>query len=174
MFENPRRGRQERKFTTNVPKILDLKFRTDIDVGCPWFVWKTIQTWLEWRQGCFSIFPRRLRSLLLKYTAENSRVTQFWYALAARANKKKKPKKRTVFVFTESWPRDQLMHKAYWRYFSHIAETSSKFGWQWLVMMNYVWVFSQSEMEKYFEWMNEWIIVAAERPKGASSNIIRI
>ena len=25
MFENPRRGRQARKFTTNVPKILDLK-----------------------------------------------------------------------------------------------------------------------------------------------------
>ena len=25
MFENPRRGKQERNFTTNVPKILDLK-----------------------------------------------------------------------------------------------------------------------------------------------------
>ena len=25
MFENPKRGRQARKFTTNVPKILDLK-----------------------------------------------------------------------------------------------------------------------------------------------------
>ena len=25
MFENPRRGRQVRNFTTNVPKILDLK-----------------------------------------------------------------------------------------------------------------------------------------------------
>ena len=32
MFENPRRGRQARNFTTNVPKILDLKSsrRTDI------------------------------------------------------------------------------------------------------------------------------------------------
>ena len=32
MFENPRRGRQARNFTTNVPKILDLKssVRTDI------------------------------------------------------------------------------------------------------------------------------------------------
>ena len=31
-FENPRRGRQARNFTTNIPKILDLKivFRTDI------------------------------------------------------------------------------------------------------------------------------------------------
>ena len=25
MFENPRRGRQAKNFTTNVPKILDLK-----------------------------------------------------------------------------------------------------------------------------------------------------
>ena len=25
MFENPRRGKQARNFTTNVPKILDLK-----------------------------------------------------------------------------------------------------------------------------------------------------
>ena len=32
MFENPRRGRQARNFTTNVPKILDLQivFRRDI------------------------------------------------------------------------------------------------------------------------------------------------
>ena len=40
MFENPRRGRQARSFTTNVPKILDLKSSSEqifpkIDVGCP-------------------------------------------------------------------------------------------------------------------------------------------
>ena len=40
MFENPRRGRQARNFTTNVPKILDLKSSSEqifskIDVGCP-------------------------------------------------------------------------------------------------------------------------------------------
>ena len=29
MFENPRRGRQARNFTTNVPKILDLKSSTE-------------------------------------------------------------------------------------------------------------------------------------------------
>ena len=28
MFENPRRGRQERNFTTNVPKILDLNLKS--------------------------------------------------------------------------------------------------------------------------------------------------
>ena len=41
MFENPRRGRQARNFTTNAPKILDLKssseqiFSGKIPVGCP-------------------------------------------------------------------------------------------------------------------------------------------
>ena len=29
MFENPRRGRQARDFTTNVPKILDLKWSSE-------------------------------------------------------------------------------------------------------------------------------------------------
>ena len=41
MFENPRRGRQARNFTTNVPKILDLKssseqiFFRNLSLGAP-------------------------------------------------------------------------------------------------------------------------------------------
>ena len=41
MFENPRRGRQVRNFTTNVPKILDLKssseqiFFRKLSLGAP-------------------------------------------------------------------------------------------------------------------------------------------
>ena len=41
MFENPRRGRQARNFTTNVPKILDLKssseqiFFRNLALGAP-------------------------------------------------------------------------------------------------------------------------------------------
>ena len=41
MFENPRRGRQARNFTTNVPKILDLKssseqiFPRKLPLGAP-------------------------------------------------------------------------------------------------------------------------------------------
>ena len=41
MFENPRRGRQERNFTTNNPKILDLKssseqiFSRKLPLGAP-------------------------------------------------------------------------------------------------------------------------------------------
>ena len=43
MFENPRRGRQARNFTKNVPKILDIKSSSEqifseIDVGCPCFI----------------------------------------------------------------------------------------------------------------------------------------
>ena len=41
MFENPRRGRQARNFTTNTPKILDLKsssekiFSRKLPLGAP-------------------------------------------------------------------------------------------------------------------------------------------
>ena len=41
MFENPRRGRQARNFTTNIPKILDLKssseqiFSRKLSLGTP-------------------------------------------------------------------------------------------------------------------------------------------
>ena len=41
MFENPRRGRQARNFTTNAPKILDLKssseqiFSRKLQLGAP-------------------------------------------------------------------------------------------------------------------------------------------
>ena len=44
MFENPRRGRQARRFTRNVSKILDLKSSSEqiffrmIVVGCPWYM----------------------------------------------------------------------------------------------------------------------------------------
>ena len=33
MFENPRRGRQARNFTTNVPKILDLNSSSEQIIG---------------------------------------------------------------------------------------------------------------------------------------------
>ena len=35
----------------------------------------------------------------------------------------------------------------------HTSQTSSKFGRQYLVMMDYAWNFSQSQMAKYFEWI---------------------
>ena len=38
MFENPRRGRQAKNFTTNVPKILDLKSSSEqiFSENCGW------------------------------------------------------------------------------------------------------------------------------------------
>ena len=38
MFENPRKGRQARNFTINVPKILDLKSSTEqiLSENCRW------------------------------------------------------------------------------------------------------------------------------------------
>ena len=38
MFENPRRGRQARNFTTNVPKILDVKSSSEqiFSENCRW------------------------------------------------------------------------------------------------------------------------------------------
>ena len=38
MFENPRRGRQARNFTTNVPKILDVKSSSEqiFSENCLW------------------------------------------------------------------------------------------------------------------------------------------
>ena len=53
LFENPRRGMQARKFTTNVPKILDLKFRTDIfrklTLGAPDLYGKQFKR--DWKGG---------------------------------------------------------------------------------------------------------------------------
>ena len=37
--------------------------------------------------------------------------------------------------------------------FFHILQFSSKFGWQYMVKMNYAWDFSQSEMQDYLEWI---------------------
>ena len=67
-----------------------------------------MQAWLD-GESCLSQthasnFRRPLQSLLLIYTTEN--------ALSACANKIFQ--KWTVFVFTESWLRDQVMQRAYW------------------------------------------------------------
>ena len=65
MFENPRRGRQARNFTTNVPKILDLKssseqiFSRKLSLGAP-----DIVNWgSNWTEA-------KYRALLTKNTAK--------------------------------------------------------------------------------------------------------
>ena len=56
-------------------------------------------------------FRRPLQSLLLRYSAENLHVTKFWYVLSVPA--KIIFLKWTVFVFTQSWSRDQQMQRTY-------------------------------------------------------------
>ena len=63
MFENPRRGRQESNFTTNVPKILDLKssseqiFFRKLSLGAP------DETRLDPVFKCKNPFPYAFKSL---------------------------------------------------------------------------------------------------------------
>ena len=61
MFENPRRGRQARNFTTNVPKILVLKssseqiFSRKLPLGAPeYFIWVLIPAGTS--QGTSTVF----------------------------------------------------------------------------------------------------------------------
>ena len=64
MFENPRRGRQARNFTTNVPKILDLKssseqiFSRKLSLGAP-VAFQGIKT--------FNMFPINFPFVVLSY-----------------------------------------------------------------------------------------------------------
>ena len=85
MFENPRRGRQARNFTTNVPKILDLKSSSEqiFEVGCPCPVKDNIH-YLRYifRFQCFisSFFVRFLALFFLPYhDCEASRTSVVVY-----------------------------------------------------------------------------------------------
>ena len=70
MFENPRRGRQARNFTTNAPKTVDLKssseeiFFPKTDAGCPEqrkIVWKRVHD-----TELLSLFDRNFSCLTFK------------------------------------------------------------------------------------------------------------
>ena len=71
------------------------------------------------------------------------------------------------FVFTTktTQPRRQGNFAARLTSSVHISQNSSKFGRQWLVMMNYAWDFSQSEKEKYFEWIIIVFIIDVSRER---------
>ena len=71
------------------------------------------------------------------------------------------------FVLTTTQPRLQVFSVnglVFWQLccttdvIVHISQNSSKFGRHQLVMMNYPWDFSQSETEKYFEWIIMYVI----------------
>ena len=70
MFENPRRGRQARNFTTNVPKILDLKspseqiFSRKLSLGAP--VLLTIDKYQNVRSSTNDPSEHKLRKPYIK------------------------------------------------------------------------------------------------------------
>ena len=58
MFENPRRGRQARNFTTNVPKILDLKSSSE-QIFLEHWHWVPLHDYQHSiLEKCFAIFER--------------------------------------------------------------------------------------------------------------------
>ena len=94
MFENPRRGRQGRNFTKNVPEILDLKSASE-------------QIFSEnWRWDChhgkcitikrttpFSVRYDKIRIQLRKVAADNAKV----FSLARKTNTALKSHSITFF-----------------------------------------------------------------------------
>jgi len=78
MFENPRRGRQARNFTTNVPKILDLKssseqiFSRKLSLGAPVVkanlkklpLFSTLQSFNAWLTKCKFISCAKQKDLV--------------------------------------------------------------------------------------------------------------
>ena len=72
MFENPRRGRQARNFTTNVPKILDLKSSSEqiFSENCRWVPLRFHMPGKSQTIGDFTV--SRLSSQILP-TNENSK-----------------------------------------------------------------------------------------------------
>ena len=97
MFENPRRGRQARDFTTNVPKILDLKssseqiFSRKLSLGAPVF--------LEMKIGVTPVQSLQFssRSLPSCKTKQNKIETK-QNEIEAKRNKMKKTKTKTKRV----------------------------------------------------------------------------
>ena len=80
MFENPRRSRQARNFTTNVPKILDLKWSSEqiffrkLSLGAPEY--SPPGEWIMCELGVFPIF---LENDLLKV---DKILGKFWLKLS--------------------------------------------------------------------------------------------
>ena len=77
MFENPRRGRQARNLTTNVPKILDLKSSSEkiFSENCRWVLLFVDlhfgQPWLSSSKTSSSVceLPSRVRFIFLSLRA---------------------------------------------------------------------------------------------------------
>ena len=94
MFENPRRGRQASNFTTNVPKILDLKSSSEqiFSQNCRWVPLTyegSVGVWGTWSRGYFASVPKNRvdRYARDSETFENSEVIVGWMAIKRSGNK---------------------------------------------------------------------------------------
>ena len=69
MFKNPRRGRQPKNFTTNVPKILDLKSSSEqiFSENCRWvppLIDRFQKDAIKFEKTQFQLFQRRFHCRL--------------------------------------------------------------------------------------------------------------
>ena len=84
MVENPRRGRQARNFTTNVPKILDLKSSSEqiFFENCRWVPLPGLASWREWKLYDLSAdlgipsVDLNTEPLLMKYEMMNTDINE--------------------------------------------------------------------------------------------------
>ena len=85
MFKHHRTGRQARNFTTNVPKILDLKsffeqIFSEIDVGCPCGVCMYLRNNINY-QICDDLCDGQLECVVIEIIRPHSRpfFVSTWY-----------------------------------------------------------------------------------------------
>ena len=89
MFENPRRGRQARSFTTNVPKILDLKssseqiFFRKLSLGAPVSTFQILwfNDWGRLLKFLLNVFWKAFKSLNSPLSYLRHTLTVFYFKL---------------------------------------------------------------------------------------------
>ena len=91
MFENPRRGRQARNFTTNVPKILDLKssseqiFYEKLTLGAPAARFENnynFQNAMFWEEKLGKINARDVNDLTFEYYWKQLQLRVWRYVMS--------------------------------------------------------------------------------------------
>ena len=101
MFENPRRGRQARYFTTNAPKILDLKSSSEqiFSENCRWVPLILLDCSLCFRHPVES-FPGSLSHTIQNY--RYSRLASFLsLSFSNKDNRNSYTKKTKLFRYTK-------------------------------------------------------------------------
>ena len=127
MFENPRRGRQARNFTTNAPKILDLKlsseqiFSRKLPLGAPELRFAMMRN--------LNCYPTRFKSWNLATASDGQNVTLAGGGLSLLPYRKLTPSGEPVRLIrpetahecmtheTQKRPRLSLLNPAMWLFY---------------------------------------------------------